>query len=198
SIRYVAEGGRERPHEAAMLRTLRRAILGRHSVRFSYHARHSQDGAGAFSTREADPYGLVFYLGAWHMTGFCHLRQDIRIFRVERMQQLSVLPRSFTRLPGYRFEQRDRNEERTLVVRALFDLTIADWVREEPSYFVVGEQLRHDGLLITLRVRHERDVLQWLLGWGSHVRVLEPQSLRALLADEAKKILEYHTTSDSH
>jgi len=193
SFRYVGDNGRERPHEAALLRQLRRAILGRHAVSFSYHARYSQDDAGAYSTREADPYGLVFYLGAWHMTGFCHLRQDIRHFRVERMQQLAVLPRAFTRPPDFKLQQRDGEEERRLLVRALFDLTVADWVRESPSYFAVGEELRDDGLLITLRVRHEREVLQWLLGWGGRVRVLEPESLRALLAQEAARVLENHT-----
>jgi predicted DNA-binding transcriptional regulator YafY len=192
SIRYVGDSARERPHEAALLRQLRRAILGRHGVRFSYHARHGQDDADSYSTREADPYGLVFYLGAWHMTGFCHLRQDIRHFRVERMQQLAVLPRTFTRPPDFKLQQRDGEEQRRLLVRALFELSIVDWVRESPSYFAVGEELRDDGLLITLRVRHEREVLQWLLGWGSRVRVLEPDSLRALLAEEAKMILDQH------
>ncbi|HEU5103096.1 MAG TPA: YafY family protein [Roseiflexaceae bacterium] len=194
SVRYVGDGGRERPHEIALLRQLRRAILGRHGVRFSYHARHGQDEAGAYTTREADPYGLVFYLGAWHMTGFCHLRQDIRHFRVERMQQLAVLPRTFTRPPDFKLQQRDGEDERRLVVCALFDRSIADWVRESPSYFAVGEEQRDDGLLITLRVRHEREVLQWLLGWGARVRVLEPESLRALLADEAAKILRNHAS----
>jgi predicted DNA-binding transcriptional regulator YafY len=189
SFRYVGHSAGERPREGAMLRQLRRAILGRHGVRFHYHARHGQDEAGAYSTREADPYGLVFYLGAWHMTGFCHLRQDIRHFRVERMQQLAVLPRTFTRPPGFKLQHRDGEDQRGLVVRALFDLSIAEWVRESPSFFAVSEELRDDGLLITLRVRHEREVLQWLLGWGARVRVLEPESLRALLADEAEKIL---------
>ena len=193
SFRYVGHSGGERPREAGMLRQLRRAILGRHGVRFSYHARHGQDEAGAYSTREADPYGLVFYMGAWHMTGFCHLRQDIRHFRVERMQQLSVLPRTFARPPGFKLQQRNGEDQRRLVVRALFDHSIADWVRESPSFFAVGEELRDDGLLITLRVRHEREVLQWLLGWGSRVRVLEPESLRALLAQEAARIQENHT-----
>jgi predicted DNA-binding transcriptional regulator YafY len=45
---------------------------------------------------------------------------------------------------------------------------------------------------VTLRVRHERDVLQWLLQWGSHVRVLAPESLRALLAQEAAEMLRNH------
>jgi predicted DNA-binding transcriptional regulator YafY len=109
------------------------------------------------------------------------------------MQQLVVLPRTFTRPPDFTLEQRDGYAERRMLVRALFDPSIADWVRESPSYFAVGEELRDDGLLITLRVRHEREVLQWLLGWGSQVRVLEPESLRALLAQEAAAVLEHHT-----
>jgi predicted DNA-binding transcriptional regulator YafY len=193
SFRYVGDNGRSRPQEAALLRQLRRAILSRHGVRFRYHARYGQDEAGTYTTREADPYGLVFYLGAWHMSGFCHLRQDFRHFRVERMQLLAVLPRTFIRPPDFTLQQRNGEDQRTMLVRALFDLAVADWVREAPSFFAVAEELRDDGLLITLRVRHEREVLQWLLGWGASVRVLEPESLRALLADEAAKIVRNNT-----
>jgi predicted DNA-binding transcriptional regulator YafY len=193
SFHYVGDSGRERPQEATLLRQVRRAILGHHSVRFRYHARHGQDEAGTYTTREADPYGLVFYLGAWHMTGFCHLRQDIRHFRVERMQELAVLPRTFTRPPNFKLEQRNGEDQRTMLVRALFVPAVADWVREAPSFFAVGEEQRDDGLLVTLRVRHEREVLQWLLSWGASVRVLEPESLRALLAEEAAKIVRNHT-----
>ncbi len=189
SIRFVAEGGGARPDVAERLRQLRRAIVGRHTVRFRYHARHSQGGESARSTRAADPYGLVHVDGAWHLVAYCHLRQDIRHFRVERMDQLAVLPQTFARPADFTLEQRESNAPRALVVRALFDSTAAYWVRESPSYFTIAAQQRDDGLLVTLRVRHERDVVQWLLGWGSHVRVIEPDSLRALLAQEAEKML---------
>jgi len=192
SIRFVADSTGGRPEQAKYLRQLRRAILGQHSVRFGYYARYSQDGPGAQSTRTADPYGLVHVDGAWHLVAYCHLRQDIRHFRVERMDQLAVLPQTFTRPADFTLEQREDDAARALVVRALFDATAAYWVRESPSFFTVAEQPRDDGVLVTLRVRHERDVLQWLLGWGSHVRVLEPDSLRALLADEAEKMLRNH------
>jgi predicted DNA-binding transcriptional regulator YafY len=192
SIRFVADSTGGRPEQAQYLRQLRRAIVGQHSLRFSYHAWHSQDGPGAQSTRTADPYGLVHIDGAWHLVAYCHLRQDIRNFRVERMDQLTVLPHTFTRPADFVLGPRDSNLPRRLVVRALFDSTAAYWVRESPSFFTVSEQTRDDGLLVTLRVRHERDVLQWLLGWGSHVRVLEPDSLRALLAEEAEKMLRNH------
>lgn len=189
SIRFVAKAAPSHAHEPELLRQLRRAIVGRHGVRFSYRARHSQDGA---SVREADPYGLVHISGAWHMVGYCHLRQDIRNFRVDRMAQLAVLGRTFARPPGFKLE-RPEDPRRRLIVRALFDDNIADWVRESRNFFVVAEEQRNDGLLVTLRVRDEREVLQWLLGWGARVRVLEPDSLRALLAAEAAQMVRNHS-----
>jgi predicted DNA-binding transcriptional regulator YafY len=191
SIRFVAEGGPGGAGEADRLRQLRRAIVGRHGVRFSYRARRSQDGASSTSIREADPYGLIHIFGAWHMVAYCHTRKDIRHFRVERMQQLSVQSRTFTRPAGFTLDQRE-DPGRQLIVRALFDADVADWVRESRNFFVVGEVQRPDGLLITLRVRQESEVLQWLLGWGAHVRVLEPDSLRRMLAEEAEQIMRNH------
>jgi predicted DNA-binding transcriptional regulator YafY len=37
-------------------------------------------------------------------------------------------------------------------------------------------------------VRQEREILQWLLGWGASVRVLEPDSLRALVRAEVERM----------
>jgi predicted DNA-binding transcriptional regulator YafY len=188
SIRFVAAGASAR--EAAMLRQLRRALVGRHVVQFRYHARSAQDVGGAWSERTVDPLGLVHVAGAWHMVGFDHTRQDRRTFRVERIELLRVLAETFERSPDFRLEQ--SAVERPLVVRAVFTHAVADWVREAPSFFAVAEEARADGLLVTFRVRHERDLLGWLLGWGRDVRVLEPESLRAMIAAEAAHMLQNH------
>lgn len=41
---------------------------------------------------------------------------------------------------------------------------------------------------MTLGARQLEDVVQWLLGWGSHVRVLDPPDLQARLMQEARAI----------
>ncbi len=43
-----------------------------------------------------------------------------------------------------------------------------------------------------MRLRQEDDALQWLLGWGRHVRVLEPDWLRRRVAAEASALLQHH------
>jgi predicted DNA-binding transcriptional regulator YafY len=190
-IRFFAEGGAG--DYAERLRTLRRAIVGRHSVRFGYRARQSQDGASAHSVREADPYGLAHVSGTWYLVAYCHLRKDIRNFRVDRMDQLAVLSHSFDRPPDFRLERRDDPRRRRIVVRALFDHATADWVREARSFYTIAEEQREEGLLITLRVRQEEDILSWLLSWGARVQVLEPESLRRRIVEEATQIARKHS-----
>ena len=180
-----------------MLRQLRRAIIERTTVRFHYHTRHAQSGQSAQNTREADPYGLAHFFNTWHLVAYCHMRQGIRNFRLDRMDTLELLPKTFHRPGNFTMQERPRNKPDGIVVRVVFDKEVARWVRESPSYYMVGEEETTEGLLVTLQIRQESEVLQWLLGWGRHARVLEPESLRGLLVEEAEGMLRNHQCPDS-
>ncbi len=51
---------------------------------------------GETTEREFDPYGLVHRSGRWYTVGFCHLRQDVRVFRLDRMIEIAPVEASFT------------------------------------------------------------------------------------------------------
>jgi predicted DNA-binding transcriptional regulator YafY len=51
--------------------------------------------------RAVDPYGLIFQAGLWYTVGYCHLRQDLRTFRLDRVLQVEPREESFTRPPGF-------------------------------------------------------------------------------------------------
>ena len=186
SIRFIA--AEQRPAEVMMLQQVRRAIIERVTVRFAYSKRYGQNGQDTQTTREADPYSLVYVTGTWHMTAYCHMRKDIRIFRLDRMDALEVLPKAFVRQTHFVMEEH-QGRERNITVRALFDHEIARWVRESRNYYIVAEEQTAEGLLVTLQIRQESEIVQWLLGWGQRVHVLEPDSLRQRLVDEARGIL---------
>jgi predicted DNA-binding transcriptional regulator YafY len=84
----------------------------------------------------------------------------------------------------------DLERDRPLVVRVLFDHDVARWVRESRYFFVVQEEDTPDGLRVTLRVREADEIVPWLLSWGGHVRVLEPDDVRQRLIASAQAILE--------
>jgi predicted DNA-binding transcriptional regulator YafY len=187
SIQFIALNG---PFAPETLQQLRRAIIQRRTVRFRYHARSH---GGEPTRRDADPFALLHVGNRWILIAYCHLRRDRRHFRLDRIEDVAVLDREFTRPPDFEMLRDDR-QDRTVIVRALFDHETARWVREAPSFFQVAQEEHPEGLLVTFAVRQPGEVVNWLLGWGSHVHVLEPESLREMLAREAEGILKNHTT----
>jgi len=188
SIRFVALNG---PFAPETLQQLRRAIIQSRTVRFRYHSRPRDGSSSTPSLRDADPYALVHIGSAWLLTAYCHLRKERRNFRIDRMEDLAVLDKVFKRPSDFRL-QRPPENERTTVVRALFDHETARWVRENRTYFQVSEEEHSDGLLVTLTINQPGDILNWLMSWGSHVRVLEPESLREILVREGQGMVENH------
>lgn len=192
SIVFVESRGQGKPDEQAKLQQLRRAIIQHTRVRFRYQRRQGGEDEERPAEREADPYGLAHVGAAWYLMAYCHLRHGMRHFRLERMDDLTLLSQTFTRPADFKIGLRAQSEQAHLVVRALFDAEVARWVREAPSFFAVGDEETPEGLLVTLRVRREEDVLQWLLGWGRHARVLEPEALRRRMAEEAEAMWHTH------
>lgn len=48
---------------------------------------------GMVQNRDVDPYGLVYRDGTWLLVGHCHLRSDVRSFRIDRISELKTAPK---------------------------------------------------------------------------------------------------------
>jgi predicted DNA-binding transcriptional regulator YafY len=84
------------PGDNAALVTLSAAAQARQRVRLRYRSGQQQDTA-----RDFDPYGLVWRGGRWYAVGHCHLRRDVRSFRLDRVIAVNALPASFGRPEGF-------------------------------------------------------------------------------------------------
>jgi predicted DNA-binding transcriptional regulator YafY len=80
------------PHDNAALVTLSAAAQVRQRVHLRYRSFENQDTA-----RDFDPYGLVWRGGRWYAVGHCHLRRDVRSFRLDRVIDVRALPANFGR-----------------------------------------------------------------------------------------------------
>lgn len=75
-----------RPPEPQIdVRALRAATWDEATVAFEY-----EDAKGAQSTREVDPLSIVYMQNAHMLMAWCHLRQDFRAFRLDRMKNLAM------------------------------------------------------------------------------------------------------------
>jgi predicted DNA-binding transcriptional regulator YafY len=199
-IQFVSGADAARPDMAQQLeklQLLRGAIVESRRVRFDYHTRYTAHSDAATpsqsATRAVDPYSLAHVGASWYLTGYCHTRRGLRTFRLERIEGVTTLPETFERPATVRLNPRQRQQESPhITVCALFAPEVARWVRESPSYFTLAMDDTPDGLLVTLAVRDLSEITQWLLGWGRHARILEPDALRHLLAEEAAAMLRAH------
>jgi proteasome accessory factor B len=73
---------------AGLLEDLSQAVAHRKRV----HLRYAGAERRARTERDVDPYGLFQRGGAWFLTGWCHLRKDLRTFHLGRIEALTVNP----------------------------------------------------------------------------------------------------------
>ena len=168
----------------------RRAIEERRVARLLYHAFRRDEP----EPRDVEPVRLVHLSDAWYLAGYCRLRRDSRLFRLDRIDRLEVLEE--------RFETSTRHaltgaHERDLAgypeARVRFDRAVLRWVRERQPFFLLREERDDHGAVFVYALRDEPEMLTWLLPWGASVEVLAPDRLRARLAQEARAMLARHT-----
>jgi len=64
------------------------------------HMRYQRPDA-APTERDFDCYGLVFHSGGWYAVGYCHLRAETRVFRLDRIVAVEPEGTSFDRPEGF-------------------------------------------------------------------------------------------------
>ncbi len=146
------------------------------------------------SKRKLNPYVLHIYRGTNpYVIGYCHKREEIRWFRVDRIKQLQVLPESF--VPDPTFDARDHLElifqhEAGGVpqpVAIWFDAPTAPYVRERRWHPTQELQEHADGsVTLCMVVRGLNDLKRWVLGYGKGAIVREPPELVELVRDEVE------------
>ncbi|HEY5925106.1 MAG TPA: WYL domain-containing protein [Kofleriaceae bacterium] len=78
-----------RPELGEIYATLEAATRLRKRISMKYQAATN----GMISSRDLDPYAMVYREGAWLVVGWCHLRKEIRSFRVDRIHHAEMAPK---------------------------------------------------------------------------------------------------------
>ena len=172
--------------EADVQELLLDAVEQRHIVRISY----LKPGGDAPEQRTIAPYTLVQATGRWYILAHDRDRDDVRLFRIDRV--LDVLPMKETFEVPAGFDAREHLGEDGIAFAAdaaaeavvRYSARVAPWLVERLS----GE-LQEDGALI---VRHSVSETDWLvrhvLPYGGDAEVIETTDLRRRVAETAERI----------
>ncbi len=169
-------------------------------VRFTYRAQGK--GKEEARQRELDPYGLYLERGAWYVVGFCHLRGEIRSFRVSRIESEVEFTRpdseapDFTRPVDFRLERYARilpwefEEGAPRVARVRFSPRMAWQVERDLGDVYRFEWTPDGGGILEVTVRNEEAFLNWVLSYAEDAEVLAPPELRDKVKRRLQKLLK--------
>jgi len=197
----------DRPGAAELverLRTLSDALLARKRVQFRYQGIYR----GEATEREVSPWGLLFQQGHWYLIGHDSLRDDVRVFRVGRMEEVRrntrnprkadyEIPTDF-RLDAYLGRQPwelGDPEEGAVDARVRFRFPLALWADRNRHGSLVSEE-SGGHTVRRFAVYQVSAFLRWVLGLGAEAEVLEPLELRAQYQALARDIASLHERGD--
>lgn len=170
---------------------IKRSLLERRPLTFTYYG-----SAGEKSRRTVEPARLAFKGGNWYLSAFCRTRQDWRLFRLVRMEDLTLEEENCPpRCPPEWLETPPEVCPDT-ELHLRFAPSAAWRVRD---YFhpkqIVPEPDGH--LLVECAFPEDRWLLSFLLSFGSQLEVLSPVRWRDILAREAKKLFSVYETGQT-
>jgi predicted DNA-binding transcriptional regulator YafY len=177
------------PVTSATIFTLSMATYQRRRLWMHYRSREQRE-----TERHFDPYQLVSTIGLWYVIGYCHLRQDIRTFRLDRIQALHLCDDTFTRPVEFNawegVRQSIARTPGTWLAEVLLLTTMEEAKRLVSSAMAV---LRADpqGVLMYCYVEDLANLAHFLLGLECTLVVRQPPELRnelQMLAAKAMKL----------
>lgn len=130
---------------------------------------------GETEHRRFSPIKLFFEDGGWYVTGFCHLRQAKRTFRLDRIMSMICLDE----------ENRYRNSQLSLPQHDKFQWHTYELIIDPALYRIVKEDvyLQHaevktveNGLHLTVRTPYKKDICQLVLSNPEQVTALKPET----------------------
>lgn len=185
------------PSVKTTLEELERAVANEYSVEIEYRTNYEEQPR----PRVIDPYGMLYWNNKWYTIGFCHLRNEIRSFRAERILQIKQTQMMFKRPKDFSAKEfflqnllpdlAGKDGVISLIIRgrseALDDLSI---------HWFLGHHLKERTsnqavFLLDERVIHAY-VPYFLLSYGKAIQVIEPQSLKIKLVAVASDLMEYY------
>lgn len=136
-----------------------------------------------------EPYSLMYWWSYWYVWGFCELRGDFRMFKLNRIVDLTPLNESFVPqkdIPSIENTLKQGDSE-SIEVKICFDSEMKWRLIDE-----VGAEydLKEEGgkLILTIKIMDKISFFHTLLSYGSYAEIIEPKEIREEFITYIEKI----------
>lgn len=165
----------------AALGLIRESVAAGVQLEFDYLS-----STGTSQRRRVDALLVESVDADWYLRGWCHLREAVRTFRLDRISNLVVTTEPISHragevaLPETLFEGSDDDLVVTIDIAASAESLLADYVPDNAQREAVGDRVR-----TTVRVSHYHGLKRLVASMPGVATVVEPEEARRAVAEWA-------------
>jgi predicted DNA-binding transcriptional regulator YafY len=182
--------------DTSVFSTIVEAVVNQRAVMISY----STAGATS-SSRCIEPQRLCNYQGRWYLLAHCRLRNELRMFHIARIGNAELTDEKILFIPDLDesylkssfgiFKGGDIK-----MAEILFSGTAAELVRHQHWHRDQQVEKTPEGIILKLPVSDDREITMKILQYGSHARVLAPESLQKNVALEIQSMTALYSETE--
>ncbi|TPV42210.1 helix-turn-helix transcriptional regulator [Bacillus dicomae] len=179
------------------LKELEQAVADGYSVKILYH----KSGEKQLNYRLVDPYRIIYWNNKWYVIGFCHLRDDIRSFRVDRIESLMLTENKFNQPEN--FSARDffiksllpPIEDKESIISLVINgdkSVLADICQHWFLGYYLQERTSNQAVFLFEKDLIHKYVPYLLLPYNKSIKVIEPISLKNRIIEVLSELIKFH------
>jgi len=171
---------------------INKAIIGKIQIIITYYTitRNKQN------VRIVDPLHLMFKGGFWYLIAFCHWRDEIKIFRIDRIKNIQLTNKTFNipstfSLSSYlgKSWQIVRGDGKVCKIEIKIFPPASRWVREEIRHHTQEIiSLGQEVILFKAEVPSFVEIKKWVLQLGRYAQVIKPEELKKEVMKEIEEM----------
>ncbi|MBD3343686.1 MAG: WYL domain-containing protein [Chitinivibrionales bacterium] len=195
-LKVLTVGGRSANNE--VFTAIAQAVLhGKKAVIDYYPLGKPPDGP-----RTISPQTLLLYRDIWYVDAFCHLRNDLRTFSLNRIRKATLLPQKAKQIPRSTLDSHfgaaygifsgatDHIARIKFTGIAAHEVSQETWHPQQKS-----EHTKKGDYILTIPYGNSKELVMDILKWGEHAEVLHPPALRQQIAQTIKKMKNLYMLS---
>ena len=178
-----------RPVNAKVFGICATGVLSRKQLRILHKSRYTGD----MDDRLVSPQRLTFYKNTWYLDVWCHVRDAVRSFSVDALQNVMLLDESAKEIPSVSLTEilgsgyGVYGGKDVTVAKLRFSPYQANWIVSERWHSNQKGYFEEDGhYILELPYADDPELIMDIMRYGANVEVLEPAELRSKVGERLK------------
>ena len=147
--------------------------------------------------RLIDPYILTYHNQVWYVKGYCHLKEDTRLFAMHRIKEAELTELTFE--TDIEIIKQSKNAYTPFELEKVYDIKV--WCSKQIAGYVLEQHSRYgqkitenrDGsIIVYIPSALKLGMIKWVLSEGGLAKVLEPEWLWNEIVKKADDITKLY------